>query len=342
MAKSKFIKLGTEPFRVEFAGNFVIQDEGLYEFFKQYGPEEYDTYFERALRLGAYALEEERIAAFLGRAESELDAGLERLKIIYKMAYLKEKTAGKGVVAEAELANVLQSYIDEMGWKDEVVATGEKVGVIPRRKVGDLTVRINGGDVRVVIESKMDSSVAVGDPAELDIRHKKAGNGEKTAYGQNLTALVNREAEVAIAVFDEDSASSSIENLRPITFQPELPGFVVKINRARGDFANACLAYSIAREMALLGVEKIHGDHLNLVLKRMVRDLSVLAETEAHLAEIEESANATLAGVEAIRKAVAGTQESLTRTNDVLKAMLAGDGGALEALRIYFNERPDK
>ena len=75
---TKFINLKTSPNRVEFTGDFLIEDEGLYEFFKQYGAGEYDHWFERALRLGAYALEEERIAAFLGRAENEIDAGLER------------------------------------------------------------------------------------------------------------------------------------------------------------------------------------------------------------------------------------------------------------------------
>ncbi len=120
MAASKFIRLKTEPFRVEFAGSFEIEDAGLYEFFKQYPAAEYDKAFEKALRLGAYAWEEERIATFLGRAENELDAGLERLKVIYKMAHLRDKSPGK------------------------------------------------------------------------------SGNAEKSAYGQNLTALVNRAAQVAI------------------------------------------------------------------------------------------------------------------------------------------------
>ena len=171
---TKFINLKTSPNRVEFTGDFLIEDEGLYEFFKQYGAGEYDHWFERALRLGAYALEEERIAAFLGRAENEIDAGLERLKVIYKMVHLKEKSAGKGAVAEVELSDVLQRFIDDNGWGDEVTATGDKVGSIARRKVGDLVCSINNGAVSVVIESKMDASVAVGDPTALDDRNKKS------------------------------------------------------------------------------------------------------------------------------------------------------------------------
>ena len=341
MAKNNFISLGTDPLRVEFSGGYSIEDKGLYDFFKRFPAGEYDQQFQKALRLGVYALEEERIAAFLGRAENELDAGLERLKIIYKMVHLKEKSAGKGAVAEVELADVLQQYIDSMNWGDGVSATGEKTGLIPRRKVGDLVVAINNTGVKVVIESKMDASVPVGDPVDLDERSKKSGNPEKSAYGQNLTALVNREAQVAISVFDKASTSTSIRNLADIVFQPELPGFIVKIDRARGDFANVCLAYSLARAMALMGVEKINGAHLNLVLKRMVRDLDVLAGTEVELEQISDAANATLKSVENIRNAVKLTQESLSQTQELLNGVLAGTV-ELNRFRLFFNERKDK
>ena len=342
MAPGTFIALKTHPDRVEFRGEFLIEDGGLYAFFKQYGADEYDAMFERALRLGAYALEEDRIAAFLGRAESEIDAGLERLKIIYKMVHLKEKSAGKGAVAEVELSDVLQGYIDSMGWSDEVTATGEKVGVLARRKVGDLVCSINNGAVSVVIESKMDASVPEGDPASLDERHKKSGNPEKSAYGQNLTSLVNRGSQVAIAVFDQASVSASIGKREAITFQPELPGFIVKVDRASGDYANVCLAYSIAREIALAGVEKIHGEHLNILIKRMLRDLGVLAKTETDLKKIEQAANDTLRSVGSVREGIADTQLSLESTSQLLKTVLAGDVVSLDALRLYFNEKADK
>ena len=119
----------------------------------------------------------------------------------------------------------------------EIVAIGDKVGAIARRKVGYLVCSINNGAVSVVIESKMDASVAVGDPTALDERNKKSGNPEKSAYGQNITALVNRGAQMAICVFDKESLSASLRGLEDVTFQPELPGFIVKIDRARGDFA---------------------------------------------------------------------------------------------------------
>ena len=342
MNEKKFIHLKTSPNRVEFSGDFVIADEGLYTFFKQYSAGEYDTKFERALRLGAYALEEDRIAAFLGRAESEIDAGLERLKVIYKMVHLKEKSTGKGAVAEAELSDVLQHFIDTNGWSDAVTATGNNAGLLARRKVGDLLCSVNDGEVFVVIESKMDASVALGDPTTLDERNKKSGNPEKSAYGQNITSLVNRAAQVAISVFDTATVSPSIRDLQDITFQPELPGFIVKVDRARGDFANVCLAYSIARGMALMGVEKIHGDHLNIVVKRLVRDLSVLAKTETEIAKIEKAAKDTLESVASIRRGMADTASSLESTSQILKNVLAGEVPSLDNMRLFFNEKADK
>ena len=339
---TKFINLKTSPNRVEFTGDFSIEDEGLYLFFKQHGAGEYDHWFGRALRLGAYALEEERIAAFLGRAENEIDAGLERLKVIYKMVHLKEKSAAKGAVAEIELSDVLHRFIDKNGWSDEVAITGNAQGLITDRKVGDLVCSINNGAVSVVVESKMNASVGAGDPTTLDERNNKNPDHENTAYGQNITSLVNRGAQVAITVFDKENCSAQIQKLEGITFQPELPGFIVKVDIARGDFANICLAYSIAREMALMGVEKIHGDHLNLVIKRLVRDLGVLAETEANLGKIENAARDTLKVVESIRGGIADTTSSLKSSSQILKKVLAGDVPSLDEMRLYFNEKADK
>ena len=89
-----------------------------------------------------------------------------------------------------------------------------------------------------------------------------------------------------------------------------------------------------------MGVEKINGAHLNLVLKRMVRDLDVLAGTEVELEQISDSANATLKSVENIRNAVKLTQESLSQTQELLNGVLAGTV-ELNRFRLFFNERKD-
>ena len=335
---SKFITLKTEPNRVVFGGTFEIVDEALYQAFKNQAASKYDEYFEKALRLGVYGLEQETIAAFLGRAENELDASLEKLKLLYKMQNLRERGAAKGAIAEVELADVLQKYIDDAGWSDSITDTGSKVGALPRRKVGDLTVDIAGGAATLTIESKFDKSMAVGDTIDLDTRGKKSADGEKTAHGQLLTALVNRGAQIAIIIFDADNCSASVSKLSDITFVPELPGFIVKVKRAQGDVANACLAYSIAREMALLGADKVSGDHVNLAIKRMVRDLTVLASISATLDDIESSAKATIDSVATIRETIALTEKSLQDTQDKLKGVLTGGQTALEQWREFFLE----
>jgi len=334
---SKFITLNTEPNRVVFGGTFEIVDETLYQAFTNQSAARYDEYFEKALRLGVYGLEQETIAAFLGRAETELDASLEKLKLLYKMQNLRERGAAKGEIAEVELADVLQKYIDDARWNDNITNTASKIGALPGRKVGDLTADIAGGAATLTIESKFDKSMAEGDTINLDTRGKKSDN-EKTAHGQLLTALVNRAAQIAIIVFDADNCSPSILKLGDITFVPELPGFIVKVKRAQGDFANACLAYSIAREMALLGADKVSGDHVNLAVKRMVRDLKVLASIAKTLDDIEGSAKATIVSVEKIRETIALTEKSLQDTNDKIKGALAGDKTALEQWREFFLE----
>lgn len=167
MAEARFVSLGSDPKRVEFKGSKSIEDAFLYEFFKSYSADQYDDVLIKALTLGAYALKEERIAAFLGRAESELDGRLEELKILYKVRTLKEKATTKGVAAEQDIADVLQDFVEDRGWEDSIALTGEKVGVLPARKVGDVVVALNGSLTKIVLESKWDRSVTLGDPVSM-------------------------------------------------------------------------------------------------------------------------------------------------------------------------------
>jgi hypothetical protein len=335
---SKFITLKTEPNRVVFGGTFEIEDEALYLAFKNAKASKYDEYFEKALRLGVYALEQETIAAFLGRAESELDASLEYLKQLYKMQNLREKGAAKGAVVEVELADELQKYIDKNGWPDAITDTGSKVGALPRRKVGDLTVEVADGAAVLTIESKWDKSVTLGDALDLDNRGNKSVDSEKTAHGQLLTALVNRGAQIAMIVFDEDNCHKSIGELAGVTFVPELPGFVVRVRRSHGDFANLLLAFSVAREMALLGADKVSGEHVNLAIKRMIRDLTVLAGVSSLLDQIEASANNTIETVGEIRGTISATEASLQLAQNRLKGLLSGTVTPLDQWREFFLE----
>ena len=69
--------------------------------------------------------------------------------------------------------------------------------MLPRRKVGDLVAKVNGADdCTVVIEAKWDKRVTDGDPTHLDESGNITKNAEKTAYGQNLTSVINREADI--------------------------------------------------------------------------------------------------------------------------------------------------
>ncbi len=327
MAKN-FIKLGSDPKRVEFTGEFILENEFIYEFFNGKRATEYDATFERALTLGCYALSVERIGAFLASAEVELDLRLEELKALYTIRTLKEKYAGKGAIVEADIASVLQDFIDQRGWSDTVSLTGETIGVIPRRKVGDLVAAINGSDnCRVVIESKWDKSVDFGDPTILDESKNVTKKSEKTAYGQNLTALINREADVTIFISDTSIAHDTISNnVDGILFQPEIPGFIVLVNRDKGDWTNLFAAYSVARALAILSSEgKYEADRIAMIAKRLIRDLNNVFKLDAHLAKIDKGANQVLAASSDIRDQCANALQSAVRAQELLTRSLTGE-----------------
>jgi len=326
MADGKFVSLGSDPKRVEFSGAKTVEDEFLYEFFKSYPADLYDDAFLKALTLGAYALKEERIAAFLGRAESELDGQLEELKILYKVRTLKEKTTTKGVAAEQDIADVLQNFVDARGWDDSIVLTGEKVGVLPRRKVGDVVVSLDGSSTKIVLESKWDKSVDLGDPVTMKTLFTKTVNPEKSAFGQNLTALINREAEVSIIVFDKRNVHGSISGATEgIHFQPEIPGFIALVDREANDWSNMNVAYGVARSIAFLSADsRYEPDRMMLLIKRFIRDLNLVLEIESELTKIEKASATISSSSGGIRTRLDHVLESARRSEELLTKSLGG------------------
>jgi len=340
MAK-RFVSLGSDPKRIEFSGDFVIEDEFLHGFFDSVPAAEYDTTFARAFRLGVYALAEERIAAFLGTVERELDGRLEELKMLLTVKSIQEKYAGKGDVAEAEIDDVLQAFVDERGWADSITRTGGTVGVLPRRKVGDLVARINGkDDCSVVIEAKWDKSVTDGDPTHLDESANVTKNAESTAYGQNLTAVINRTADVSIFVSDVRIAHASLRNGSDgITYHPEIPGFVVLVDRASGDWSNLRAAYTVARSLALLRSDgSWSADRLGIVCKRLVRDLSKIKQLKAELSKISKATKQIDDAVNAITRHHDHIAESASATDALLTRMLNGENPTDVEWKAFYEE----
>ena len=341
MARS-FVTLRTNPNRVVFGGDHEIEDDFLYECFSSIPAEEYDDAFKKFLVVGAYAWKEERLATFFRKVEDEVEGRLEELKVLYKVRTLKEKATTKGVAVEKSARDVLQDFIDEQGWADEVQLTGEVGGVLPRRKVGDLVVEIVGTGRRVVIESKMNESVPVGDATTMDGAGKVSHNPENSAYGQNLTAIVNREAEVAIIIFDKNTASPTVKGISDneygLRFNPELPGFIALIEESTGDWSNLLLAYSLSRSIALLGEGIIDHRRTELAVKRIVRDLERVRAVHKHVEKAEKSANETLKALGSVREVSLAAAESAGRTLELLQRVLAGKQVSELEWKQFFDE----
>ena len=331
------------PDTVVLDGTFELKDESYYLAFKNAEKDGLtsEQFFEKALRLGIYGLAEARIAAFLHDAETVLDHGLERLKLIFKQTEILEKGAAKGTILERKIQEVLDEFIKDNGWLDTTSGDGDVVGKLEGRKVGDINVKIQGTDVKVTIESKYDRNVKLGDALDLDVRKNKkpVADAEQTAHGQMLLSLANREAQIALIVFDRANCHKDISDLKyDVTFFRELPGWVVRIGRAENDFSPLKLAYSIAREIALLKIERVSGEHLDLAVKRMLRDLVQMNELEGLLKKIKDGAQASIQGVDGIEKMMSETKQSINRTQEILNKVLGGVAPSAEEWLNFFTE----
>lgn len=319
----------TQPATVTISGTRAIKDEFIYNAFKKAtndGKSE-EQFFEEALRLGVYGLMEARIAAFLGRAQNELDGGLERLKFIFELQAEEQRGTAKGAVMEREIKDVLEEFVIQNNWKDEIAESGAALGSIEARKVGDVDVKVEGTEVRLTVESKFDKQVQLGDIVGLDKRGNKnpVADVEKTAHGQLLLSLANRQSQVALIVFDRNECHKEVQSLKQdVVFYPELPGFVVKIGKEAADFAPLRLAYSIARQLALLGADKVSAEHLNIATKRMLRDLNEFKQIEESLSKIKSGAASTIQLVGAIEAVVSRVRISVLRTQALLERVLSG------------------
>lgn len=336
------IKL-TAPSTVTISGELILQDEAIHAAFqkaKRDGKSEIE-FFEAALRLGVYGLIESRIAAFLTRAQHELDGGLEQLKFIFALKAEEQQGTAKGAVMEREIKDVLEEFARNSRWGDEIIESGAAIGSLTSRKVGDVDVRVEGTDIRLTVESKFDKSVQLGDTITLDKRQNAdaVADAEKTAHGQLLLSLANRQSQIALIVFDRADCHKSIKDLaQDVMFYPQLPGFVVRIGKSTADYMPLRLAYSIARQLALLGAERVSGSHLNIATERLIRDLNQLVGIQSSLEKIKSGADRALDGVAEITEILDAAKSSLQRTKSLLDRVLSGAVPSAEEWKVFHAE----
>jgi hypothetical protein len=318
---------------VKIEGEVTLIDELLFEVFNKLPDGERETHLIKALKLGIHGYEIDEVATFISRAEKEVDVNLSILKAIRKTRAIQEQTTQKGEILELELDQALKNLIDENDWEDEIKLTGAIQGALKGRKVGDLTVGVAGNKGRIAIESKKDKKVTLG-----DLREKSKKDPESSAHGQLLLAAINRDADISIIVFDKENCHKEIQDLpQTVTFVPSIPGFIVKIQPKIGDYAALHLAYSVARELSLVGRETIASGRLNMALDRSYRDIESILNLESHLEKIEGGAKKVNEGVQEIRDLFELTISSFKRTQDLLMQEIDGTLSEEDWVQ-FFNE----
>ena len=190
--------------------SFEISDELVYRFFISLPENERETALLRAIRIGVLATMEDRFSAFLSKTTDDLGVQLENLKLLFDMKQeIFHKTAIKGVAAENDILEFLETYIDNFHLGDVVSLSGTSKGLLKNNKTGDILAYVGGENSgkKVAIECKFDKSIKLGDVDSLDI----ASNKYDTAWSQLLETTVNRGANTSIIVFDKTLADASIQ-----------------------------------------------------------------------------------------------------------------------------------
>jgi len=325
--------------RVVVKGDVEIRNDVVYALFDRTPAERYDEVFEQALVLGCYALGLNSTGELLSKVATDLNADLQHLRMLIELRGLKERSAAvAGGQAEADIIDRLQAHADAQGWGDAVASAGQGVGVLPRRKVGDAVISVAGTQRRIVVESKADRSVSLGGPATVDPLKTRADIEKKTAYGQGLTALANREAEVAILVHFDDNAHRSIRQGGIIQFLPEQPAFVVIVDRVSGQWDALFAAYGLARGLCLAweaGAQR--WEAVDLLVKRVDRELARLNDIDGQLRRIGQAAEGILESLQSIQSTREAIRSSLDLMAESKEALRVDPANALAKRRLYLD-----
>jgi hypothetical protein len=252
--------------------NVQIKNEVVFSYFDKLPSSDRADLLVRAIYIGVLALMENRISTFLAKTSNDLGTELESLKLLFDLKNeLFFKSTASGLAAESDIRDFLEEYFKKSNLKDTAELTGDTKGLIVRNKTGDILCRVDGrDDVRIAVESKLDKSIKLGEVAEKDIFSR----GSDTAIGQLIEAAANRNARVAIIVFDKNKIDQKILNIvKEIKYLPEI-GFISIVDVQAGDYRNLTIAYLLARDIAIntksLDLDK---DLLSILIERIVRDL---------------------------------------------------------------------
>ena len=324
------IKLDQQTKNVNIA-ECSIEHSLIFKYFDDLPEKQRDDEFKRALQIGVIALMEDRFAAFLSRTEGELGTQLESLKLIYERnVKAKEKTTESGTRAEPEIYKEIQNYLARAGFADDdVVMTGASVGAIPRNKTGDIVLKVNGDDKKkIAVEVKFDQSLALGEFDGTD----SLGRPRDTAISQMIESMANRDAKMAIIVFDKNRSSEGLKNsVNGISWVTGV-GFVVIIDDVRLDYSNLFIAIDLARSMLMSTLRIVDQDIFESLLGRLTNDLSSILDTEKLLKENHNNLKKIATSIRKHTLLVGFTQR-------ILKDFIAsGEVSNQELLKLYHGD----
>jgi hypothetical protein len=264
------VNLDQKNSRVQLS-SFEVENKILFEFFNKLPSSDRDDQLYKALYIGVLALMEDRLSSFLARTSNELGTELESLKLIFDMKKeLFYRSAVKGILAEADIADYLVEFLERQKLFDKVELTGDRTGVIRRNKTGDIVCHLNGeGGKRIAIECKFDKNIRLGDIQTKDIFTKKSD----TAWSQLLEAQANRDSQAGIVVFDVSLVDGSVLNaVQDVRYIPGI-GLIAIIDSQKGDYRNLAIAYMLARDIALNSkVVDLDADVLRAIVTRLIKD----------------------------------------------------------------------
>lgn len=266
------IKLNQKLKRVEISA-FEIDNEIVFNYFDRLKAEERDEKLIRAIYIGVLAMMEDRLSAFLSKTSNELGTELESLKMIFEMKKeLFYKTTMKGIAAEEDIAEYLNTFFKDKKLKDLARLTGNEAGAIVKNKTGDIICSVDGSDaVKIAIEAKFDKSIKLGDIANKDVFIRKTD----TAWSQLIEADANRGSKISIIVFDISIVDGSILKVVDSVGFISGVGFVVIIDSQKGDYSNLAIAYTLARDIAINAKQiDLDKDVLAMIITRIIKDIS--------------------------------------------------------------------
>ncbi len=269
------VSLDQKNSRVQLSA-FEVDNRILFEFFNRVAAADRDEQLHKALYIGVLALMEDRLSSFFLRTANELGTELESLKLIFDMKKeLFYRSAVKGVLAEADIADFLSEFLNRQKIADRIELTGDRAGTIHRNKTGDIVCHLAGeSGKRIAIECKFDKSIRLGDIQTKDIFTKRVD----TAWSQLLEAQANREGQVGIIVFDASLIDNSIlTTVQDLKFLPGI-GMIAIIDSQKGDYRNLAIAYTLASDIALNAKTlDFDSDALKIIVNRLIKDARDMA-----------------------------------------------------------------